>query len=176
MRLTLAVLVILGCAAHAAGEELLEAARAGDVAAVERLLDAGADVNTADKYGSTALAAAAVNGRLEVVELLLERGADPNIAETFYGARPLDMALFFADKREVALVLLEHGAEDRDQALGSAVQSGDLELARAALAGGPIRESTMKQLAMTMGAKEEGMAALLETVETRPDPDRKSVV
>ncbi len=147
---------------------LLEAARAGSVEEVVDLVEQGVDVDSTDKYGSTALAAAAVNGHLEVVETLLEKGADPNLAETFYGARPLEMALFFAQQRAVALALLAHGAEDRDQALGFAMQGGDLELATAAIDAGPIRESTLEQL--RAAGLEGEFAALLERAESRPDP------
>lgn len=173
MRRTLLLLLLaltLPGAGRGAAEDLFTATRAGDLAQVRRLLDAGADVNTADRYGSTVLAAAAVNGQLEVVRLLLERGADPNIAETFYGARPLDMALFFAEQREVAILLLSYGAEDRDQALAFALQGGDLELAAAAIDGGAISESTLEQLAPPPESEDETVGTLLERAERRPDP------
>ncbi len=153
-----------------ATDDFFSAAREGNLEAVRRALDSGADVNTADRYGSTVLAAAAVNGRLEVVRLLLERGADPNIAETFYGARPLEMALFFAEQREVALLLLSYGAEDRDGALAFALENGDLELAAAVIDGGPVGESTLEELAARPESETEAMAALLARVESRPDP------
>ena len=164
--LTLAPLSV----ALADAPDLLSAAREGDLATVERLLAEGADINGVDRYGSTALAGAAVNGHLEVVRLLLERGADPNIAEAFYNSRPLEMALFFADRREVAMLLLAHGAEDRDQALGFALQRGDIELATAAVDGGPIRESTLARLADLPNAGDAEVAALLSRAERRPDP------
>ena len=171
-RFALSILLALAplSAALAGPADLLQAARAGDLAAVTTLLADGADVNSADRYGSTALATASVNGHLEVVRLLLEKGADPNIAETFYSARPLEMALFFADRREVALLLLAHGAEDRDQALGFAVQRGDLELATAAVDGGPIRESTLAQMADLPEDTDAALIALIARAESRPDP------
>jgi outer membrane protein assembly factor BamB len=153
-----------------AADDLFSAVRAGDLVQVQRLLDAGADVNTADRYGATVLAAASVNGRLDVVRLLLERGADPNVAETFYGARPLDMALFFAEQRDVAMLLLSYGAEDRDQALAFALQGADLELAAAAIDAGPISESTLEDLAALPDSADEAVAALLARAERRPDP------
>ena len=60
------------------GEELRQAASAGDVAKVKALLDQGVDVNAANSYGGTALTFAARRGNAEMVKLLLERGADPN--------------------------------------------------------------------------------------------------
>jgi outer membrane protein assembly factor BamB len=163
-------LLLLPVLASGTDNDLLSAAREGDLAVVERLLDAGADIDSADRYGSTALAAAAVNGHLDVVRLLLDRGADPDIKETFYGASPLTMALFFSQEREVALLLLRHGAEDRDQALTFALQGEDLEMAEAAIEGGPIRQSTMEQVAQITASSKEEFAALLERAERRPDP------
>lgn len=154
-------------------DDLMRAARGGDLAAIEALLAGGADVDSTDRYGSTPLAAASVNGHLEIVSFLLDQGADPNIAETFYSARPLEMALFFADRRDVALLLLAHGAEDRDQALAFALERGDVELATAAIEGGPIRESTLAQLADLPPETDPALVALVALVaraESRPDP------
>jgi len=56
-----------------------EAARAGDLEALTRLIEEGADVNAARPDGITPLHWAAQEGRIEVVRLLLSRGADPSI-------------------------------------------------------------------------------------------------
>lgn len=52
----------------------------GDLGAVRRLLEAGADVNATDRDGDTALMFAALKGHAEVVRELLENGADVNFA------------------------------------------------------------------------------------------------
>ena len=58
--------------------ELLIAAARGDLAEVERLLKAGADVNAKNKSGSTPLhVAVASNPSPAVLEVLLKAGADP---------------------------------------------------------------------------------------------------
>lgn len=73
-------------------EALFEAARTGDRAAVVRWLDSGVDVNSATRYGVTALGFAATTGQLEIVRLLVDRGANVNVTDSFYGSRPIDFA------------------------------------------------------------------------------------
>eukprot|EP01006_Ploeotia_vitrea_P050047 TRINITY_DN67406_c2_g1_i1.p1 TRINITY_DN67406_c2_g1~~TRINITY_DN67406_c2_g1_i1.p1 ORF type:complete len:425 (+),score=262.70 TRINITY_DN67406_c2_g1_i1:82-1275(+) len=58
--------------------ELCAAALSGDMAKAVRLLDAGADVNAAEKGGLTPLASAACNSNVAMVKMLLDRGAEPN--------------------------------------------------------------------------------------------------
>ena len=64
-----------------AAPPLLQAARAGDVGAVEQLLQQGGDANQAGSEGERALHWAADRGHLAVLRLLLERGADVNAAD-----------------------------------------------------------------------------------------------
>jgi beta-lactamase regulating signal transducer with metallopeptidase domain len=70
---------------------LYEAAEEGDVDAIAKLLDAGADVNAAIGGDGSPLIGAARQGRLDAVRLLLDRGADPNGAVRGDG-NPLIMA------------------------------------------------------------------------------------
>ena len=58
--------------------EMKAAVKAGDVAALEALLDAGADVNVRDEHGQTALMNASRDGHTAMVRLLVTRGADLN--------------------------------------------------------------------------------------------------
>ncbi len=55
------------------------------------LLERGADVNSKDWYGQTALVCAALKGHREVVKILLANGADVN-ARTRKGFTPLSLA------------------------------------------------------------------------------------
>jgi ankyrin repeat protein len=59
---------------------LLFAARAGDLASVRLLADAGADVNDAAADGLSALVLATVRAHVDVALFLLEKGADANLA------------------------------------------------------------------------------------------------
>ena len=67
----------------AAGGELRAAASQGNLAEVERLLKAGADLNAKDKSGTTPLhLAAAKNSTPAVLEVLLKAGADPRAIDS----------------------------------------------------------------------------------------------
>ena len=59
-------------------EPLFEAIRAGDNAAVKRLLNTGAGANAKEADGTPALMAATLFGDVRCVRLLLDHGADPN--------------------------------------------------------------------------------------------------
>lgn len=82
-------------------ERLVEAARAGDLAAVRRWIRAGADPNRADTQGARPLGVAAGQGHIEVVGELLERGA----ALTTGAAR----AAAIRGKLDVLHLLLDRG-------------------------------------------------------------------
>jgi ankyrin repeat protein len=61
---------------------------------VRKLLELGADPNTADDFCQTPLHFAAESCSTEAAEILLEKGADPN-AEDVYGRSPLELAVFY---------------------------------------------------------------------------------
>jgi outer membrane protein assembly factor BamB len=138
--LSFGFLMFLFAAAWAAGaddpgEALRRAAGAGDLAQVDALLASGVPVDAPARYGQTPLYFAAEKGHLAVARRLVERGANVNVRDRFFGASVLDMALG-GGHSELARHLLAHGAEDAASALGAAIESDDLELARAALATG----------------------------------------
>ena len=85
------------------------AIEAADLAAIDALLTAGADINARDQHGQTALMNAATNGQVEVVRLLADRGADLNHrAKSGLTAVMLAVVRGHAD---VVRILVEAGAD-----------------------------------------------------------------
>ena len=86
-----------------AEQSVIEAAKAGDAAAVERALLAGAGVDERDEQGWTALCWAAGAGEAALARLLIDRGADVTLTGTD-GRTPLMIARA-ASRAEAADVL-----------------------------------------------------------------------
>ena len=116
----------------APADELLDAARAGDRTKVVALLDSGVGVNTANKYGVSALGFAAERGHFDIVRLLVERGADVTIADSFYGSRPIDFALR-GGHLNIAVYLLEHNSPGAVSVLTTAIRRRDAAAVKVAL-------------------------------------------
>ena len=91
------------------------AAERGDVATIDRLLKAGANVNVQERsdeprstdWGNTPLHLAARDGQLAAVQLLLDRGANVN-ARNDRGVTPLHRSI---GHPQVTQYLLQHGAQ-----------------------------------------------------------------
>ena len=164
--LSIAVTVPVGAAT--AEEALFAATRAGKLSEVRRLVEAGADVHATEKWGQTPLLAAAINGEVEIARYLLDHGADPNQAESFHGADPLSWALMQGHP-EVVVVLLEGGADDRETALEAALDQGLIELARAAVEGGPIYESRLAAMRSGAADLDPALVEILGQATPRPD-------
>ncbi len=90
-------------------KKLITAARAGDAAGVQALIEQGFDIDCELKYGTTALMLAAARGQEDVVRLLLAAGAKANRRNRF-GASPI---LEASEKGHVGVVktLVDAGAE-----------------------------------------------------------------
>lgn len=118
----------------AAVDSIYEAVEKGDVAAVERHLQAGAAVDAMTKHGSTPLLYATAMDKPDVVRLLLDQGADVNAASAS-GSTPLIEAVGKGQGNLVRL-LLEKGADVNvvDSAgytpLLYAAANGDLDVVR----------------------------------------------
>jgi len=81
----------------------------GDVDAVRRLLDEGAEVDRANKYGATPLFVACERGHVDAARLLLDNGADVHKASN-KNRTPLHAAAY-EGHIDVVRLLLAHGAD-----------------------------------------------------------------
>lgn len=123
--------------------EFERAAIAGDAAALEARLKAGADANSKDRYGQTALMLAAHRGHLEAVQVLLRHGADLNVTAK-YGLSALMLAIV-GGHEAVARALAQAGADRALRGTGAPGFAG----------------KTARDL-----AQERGMSALAEKLES----------
>ena len=102
--------VVLAVMSVAANADIWTAAGAGDLGAIKRVVEAGADTNAGDPLlGVTPLSWAALHGHTDAVDLLLELGADVNVRNQD-GATALHLAAFLGRAKTVDL-LLNRGAD-----------------------------------------------------------------
>ena len=90
-------------------DELIEAAKNGDVEKVKQLIAQGADVSAKVEYGRIALILAAMEGHTKIVKLLIQAGADMNA-----GAYTCGRALMWAAagcNTEIVKLLIQAGAD-----------------------------------------------------------------
>jgi ankyrin repeat protein len=86
------------------------AVRAGDVARLEALAAAGADINALDEHGQTALMNAARDGRTDVVRWLIARGANLDHTAKFHLSA---LMLAVINGRDAIVGLLVDAGADR---------------------------------------------------------------
>jgi hypothetical protein len=169
MRLAIACAVLLSTAVLAQPsptDALLDASRAGDVGRVRAILDAGGDVNAANRYGVTALGFAAEKGHFDIVRLLVERGADLDAVDSFYGSRPVDFALR-GGHLNIAVFLIEHNAKGAVGVLNLAIRRRDASAVKVALA---ARQADAQALANASAlAAQAGDAAIAALVKAAAD-------
>jgi len=114
LRLLLALSIGLGSGGAAFAGTLYDAASAGNVGEVERLLAAGEIVDTREPDSATPLTAAALAGQAAIAETLIQHGADV-MARNKGGFTPLHAAAW-SGSPPVAVLLLEKGAALDDAA------------------------------------------------------------
>ena len=137
-------------------DQLFEAVRKGDAAAVTAALDKGADVNAKFRYGATALFKAAERGHTEVAKILLDRGADVTVKDTFYGATAMSWALDNKHYGIVALLLEKAGGGEVDEVLTQGARDNNAELVKIALNKGGASAPTLTAALESATANPEG--------------------
>jgi len=90
-------------------DSLMQAIIDNDRETVEQLLEDGADPNTLNEYGESALLVSITNERPEYIPILIDYGADPNLQDD-YGWTPLMSAVVIGDL-ESGQLLLDAGAD-----------------------------------------------------------------
>lgn len=128
-----AITIALAACTGDSGEELVQAAREGNIRAARILLEAGADANANDrKHQSSALMWAAHEGHTDVMNLLIENGADVDEQRSTG-----ETALWFTAQKgqlEAMKILVNHGADinvvsrEDKSALDIASQNGYQEI------------------------------------------------
>ena len=89
-------------------QNLLVSAANGDLQGVLEALTSGADINTKDSNGFTALQFATYNAQLEVLQILVEANADPNVFDykNYNNYTPLHYSASF-NQMDIVKVLLQ---------------------------------------------------------------------
>jgi ankyrin repeat protein len=158
-------------------DQMWEAARKGDAAAVAAALDKGAEVNAKFRYGTTALFKAAERGNTEVVKLLLARGADVTVKDTFYNTTAMSWAL---DSKNVEVVraLLEKDTAGVNDVLMTGAREENVDLVRAAIEKGGLKAETLTSaLVLATGEKKNAeIAELVKKAGAVPPPEIDSAV
>ena len=156
---------------QALNDQLYEAVRKGDVAAVTAALDKGADVNAKFRYGSTALFKAAERGNAEITKVLLDRGADVKVKDTFYQMTAMAWAL---DGKHIGVIrlLLEKSADEVEDVLLTGTREGNAELVKVALdRGGAKPESLIVALVISSAdEKNANITEMLKKAGAQPPP------
>src|SRR2546430_5926616 len=98
----------------ATDDDLLQAARTGDLTTVKALVEKGAAIETKTPYGQTPLYLAAMSGHTDVVAFLLDKGASTDVRDTFYKAPMLSFVLQ-RKHHGVAKMLIAKGAGSLDR-------------------------------------------------------------
>ena len=127
---------------------LMVAALYGDTRATKLLLDLGADPNTRNDAGATALIWAV--DEPEATRLLLEHGADPN-ARSADGVTPLLLAASRLGSGDVVTLLLDHGAKLEVGVLARAATAGDASVMRLLIERGAEKKPLPQDLAVRSG-------------------------
>jgi len=151
-------------------EDLIAAARAGDLAAVKAAVDHGASIEAKTSYGQTPLYLAAMNGREDVVHFLLDKGANVDVQDTFYKATMLSFVLQ-RKHYDIAKLLIAKSTADPDLRLSTVVSSGRADLVAEAIEKSrPPQASLNRNYELALERKQAEVAALLKKAGAQEPP------
>ena len=151
-------------ASHAAdvNEELLGAARQGDLPAVKAAVEKGASLETKTSYGQTPLYLAAMSGHESVVQFLLDKGASSDVRDTFYKA-PMLAFVLSRKHYNIARMLIAKSKGNVDEMLPNVAGSGNAGVVQALLdKGKPSQAALDKTYEMALDRKQTEVAELLK--------------
>src|ERR1039457_6604921 len=122
----------VGLLAGDVNDDLLNAARKGDLDTVKALIEKGAPMEAKTPYGQTPLYLAAMSGHEAVVQFLLDKGAKTDVRDTFYKASLLDFVL---ERKHyaVAKMIIVKGSGNADEQLKEVADAGQADLVQAVL-------------------------------------------
>jgi hypothetical protein len=152
----------LTLAAADINDDLLAAARQGDLNTVRTLVEKGASVEAKTPYGQTPLYLAAMSGREPVVQFLLDKGAKTDVTDTFYKASMLDFVL---ERKHygVAKMIIAKGNGKADDQLKAVADAGQADLVQIVLdKGKPSQAALDSTYEGALEEKKADVAALLK--------------
>lgn len=164
----LCVLTGASLLAFDANEDLIAAARKGDLVAVKALVEQGAAIETKTPYGQTPLYIAAMNGHEAVVKYLLDKGASTDVKDTFYKA---PMLAFVISRKHygVAKMIIAKSPASSDEEFRGVANTGNVELIQALLdKGKPSQAALNGAYEAAIEAKREPVIALLKSAGAQP--------
>ena len=152
----------LALAAGDVNEELLAAARTGDLVAIKALLEKGAALETKTPYGQTPLYLAAMNGRDEAVRYLLDKGANADVTDTFYKASMLGFVLQ-RKHYAIARMIIAKGGGNTDGQLSDVAETGQADLVQMVVdKGKPSQQALDSAYEAALGEKQTGVIEVLK--------------
>jgi len=147
-----------------ANEDLLDAARRGDLAAVKALVEKGAAIESKTAYGQTPLYLAAMSGHEPVVQFLLEKGATTEVRDTFYKA---PMLVFVLQRKHFGVAKMLVSKSPPDDTLSAVTPTGNTDLVAAVLERKPSQAALDKNYELALSQNRANIAELLKKAGAR---------